>query len=310
VLATALSADDPAQLRQRRDIPYVAVDPHRRQMLDAWWPIGESSAPIVVYIHGGGWRGGDKGNVGLKPEAFGRAGFAFVSVNYRLHPQTDFRGQATDVALAIRHVVEHAAAAGADPERIFLIGHSAGAHLAALVATDGSYLEAAGLELSRLKGVVLLDGAAYDIPRQISLTGGPRSEARYAEVFGATPESQRQASPITHVAADKGIPPFLILPIDGRLDSGVQSDAFAERLRVAGVEARVVRCPGETHGSINQLLGTPGQLATDETLKFVKSRSAPSPARASSPATEPDIAPASTTPQDAAPASSTEPAKP
>lgn len=268
-----------AEPQSKKDIAY-GVDP--LQKLDAYWTPGQTGQPVMIYIHGGGWRRGDKANVAAKPSAFAEHGFAFVSVNYRLHPQADFRAQAADVAQAIKHVIDNAPQAGVDPARIYIMGHSAGAHLAALVATDGQYLEAAGLSLANLKGVVLLDGAGYDIPRQIETVGRETSELLYTTIFGQDPEGHRQASPITHVAAGKHIPPFLILPIASRADSGAQSDALAAKLREAGVAAEVIRCPNQTHGSINQQFGTPDHLATTETFRFLKQLQTPTAAPATS----------------------------
>jgi arylformamidase len=91
------------------------------------------------------------------------------------------------------------------------MGHSAGAHLAALVGSDGRYLAKEELKLSDLSGVILLDGAGYDIPRQIEQTSLPRAKTMYTTVFTADEAKQKEASPITHVAKGKGIPPFLIL---------------------------------------------------------------------------------------------------
>lgn len=282
-----------AELRTRPEIAYVdATDASPLQRLDAYWTPERTGQPVMIYIHGGGWRKGDKANVARKPQAFADQGFAFVSVNYRLHPQTDFRGQGADVARAIQHVVANASQAGVDPERVYLMGHSAGAHLAALVATDDSYLKAVGLPLTTIKGVVLLDGAGYDIPRQIATVQRETSELLYETVFGKDLASQQAASPITHVAAGKWIPPFLILPIAIRADSGVQSDALAEKLRAAGGEAQVVRCPGQTHGSINQQFGTPDHLATTETFRFLQAREAAlSQARAASPGSDAKASP-------------------
>lgn len=259
------------EVKSRKDIAYVSganADP--LQKLDAYWVPGRANQPVMIYIHGGGWRKGDKANVLSKPQAFADHGFAFVSVNYRLHPQADYQAQAEDVARAIKHVVDQAGQVGVDPSRVYLMGHSAGAHLAALVATDGRYLESVGLSLATLKGVVLLDGAGYDIPWQIENVGRETSELLYTTVFGKDPEVHRLASPITHVAAGKQIPPFLILPIAGRVDSGAQSDALAARLREAKVAAEVIRCPNQTHGSINQQFGRPDHLATTETFRFLK----------------------------------------
>ena len=102
--------------------------------------------------------GGRQGALGQ----FGK-GWAFASANYRLVPQATVEQQAADVASAIAWLRANAAKEGLDPDRIVLMGHSAGAHLVALVGTDPHYLKAAGVPMGAVKGVVLLDGAGYDV---------------------------------------------------------------------------------------------------------------------------------------------------
>ena len=217
----------------------------------------------MIWIHGGAWQIGDKAHVQAKPRAFNERGYVLVSVNYRFHPAVTYKEQAGDIAQAIRWVHDHAGEYGGDPGRIFLMGHSAGAHLAALVGTDGRYLKKAGLKLSDLSGVILLDGAGYDIPRQIRQALLPRMKAMYTAVFTEDEATQKDASPVTHVAKDKGIPPFLILHVASRRDSKAQSEGLAAKLREAGVEAKVVPAEGKTHATINRELG-PARRRTDE----------------------------------------------
>ena len=190
----------------------------------------------MVWIHGGGWKQGDKAGVQAKPVAFIDHKFVFVSINYRFIPDVTVQEMASDVAKAIRWVHDHAADFGGDAEKMFVAGHSAGAHLAALVAVDESYLNAEGMSLTDLKGCVPVDTAVYDIAAQ--LRGIPAIRVRtYHPVFGDDPAIQKKLSPITHVAKGKGIPPFLILHVADRPDSTAQSNAFAKALKQAGVAA-------------------------------------------------------------------------
>lgn len=255
----------------RRDVSYSEAGGDRTR-LDVYG-LGEGEdRPVVVWIHGGAWSIGDKARVLAKPKAFNERGYVFVSVNYRLHPKVTYKEQAGDVARAIRWVHDHAREVGGDPRRIVLMGHSAGAHLAALVGADGRYLEAAGLKLSDLSGVVLLDGAGYDIPRQVRQAILPRMKAMYTTVFTEDEATQKDASPITHVAGGKGVPPFLILHVAGRRDSKAQSEGLAAALREAGVAARVVPAEGKTHATINQDLGKPDDAPTRAVFEFLRER--------------------------------------
>src|SRR5688572_29242076 len=140
----------------------IAYGSAPRQRLD-FTPAGRR-APLVLFLHGGGWRFGDKGMAAHMAAHFHAQGYAFASVNYRLVPDATPAGQAADVAAAVAYLVAHAERLGIDPDRIILSGHSAGAHLAALVGTDPAWLAAHGLPVSTIDGIVLLDGAGYDVP--------------------------------------------------------------------------------------------------------------------------------------------------
>src|SRR6188474_2173264 len=147
----------------KRDIPY-ANPPVERQVLDVYSPKNAKNLPVVFWIHGGGWQTGDKSSVQVKPQAFMDKGFVFVSTNYRLLPNVDMGTIIRDIAKSIHWVHDHIAAEGGDPNRLFVMGHSAGAQLAALVCIDERYLKAEGLSLSIIKGCVPVDGDTYDVP--------------------------------------------------------------------------------------------------------------------------------------------------
>ena len=133
-------------------------------MLDVYSPPNAKNLPVVFWIHGGGWQTGDKSSVQIKPQAFMDKGFVFVSTNYRLLPNVDMATIVRDIAKSIRWVHDHIAEYGGDPERLLVMGHSAGAQLAALVCTDDRYLKAEGLSLAIIKGCVPVDGDTYDVP--------------------------------------------------------------------------------------------------------------------------------------------------
>ena len=225
--------------------------------------------PVVLFIHGGGWRHGDKANVGDQPEGFVSRGYLFASTNYRLDPPATPRDQGADVAAAVAWLHAHSAEHGGDGDTIFLMGHSAGAHLAALVATDERLLAPHGLEPADLAGVVLLDGAGYDVPRQMAAARLPMLKKIYGAAFGDDPDFQREASPITHVAKGRRYPPFVIFHAGQRPDSREQAEALAERLRAAGGEATTSHEPDENHMTIKRGLGTPGDGPTGKIYEFL-----------------------------------------
>jgi acetyl esterase/lipase len=236
---------------------------NERQTLDVYAPSAGKDLPVVLWIHGGGWKAGNKSSVQKKPQAFVDRGFVFVSTNYRFYPQVTVKEMTGDIARAIHWVHDHAREYGGDPNSIFVMGHSAGAHLAALVCTDDRYLKAEGLSLAILKGCVPVDVSVYDIPKRIK-EGGTAPD-----VFGKTEEMHRDLSPVTHVSRGKHIPPFLILHVAARPDTRVQSHWLADKLKDAGIPARVVAAEGKTHGAINADLGKPDDKPTQELWEFV-----------------------------------------
>jgi len=236
----------------------------RLQHLDFWHAAGAAPAPLVIFVHGGGWKRGDKGNAtgAAKISHFLADGYAVASVNYRLVPANTVEEQASDVAHAIAWLVGHAGELGIDPARVALMGHSAGAHLAALVGTDMRYFAGAGLGPDAVRGIVLLDGAAYDAPRQIA-EGGRFMHDTYLQAFGTDPLRERALSP-TFQAARPNAPSFLILHID-RAAGTAQSEALGAALRHAGTPAVVQGFAGRGlmgHMQINRKLGEADYPAT------------------------------------------------
>lgn len=260
-----------AEPRVSRDVPY-AQPGDERQTLDVYSPAEGTGHPVVVWIHGGGWRRGDKRNVQHKPQAFVDQGYVFVSVNYRFVPQVTVKEMAGDVAKAIAWVVGHAGDYGGDGRKIFVMGHSAGAHLAALVCTDARYLKNEGITLSLLKGCVPVDTAAYDISARFR-SAGPLQAKAGASVFGDDAAAHRELSPITYVEKGRAIPPFLILHVADRPDSRAQSEALAKALVATGRKATLVPAAGKTHGTINSELGLPDDKPTKAVFEFLAEQS-------------------------------------
>jgi arylformamidase len=173
-----------------------------------------------------------------------------------------------DVAKAIRWGRDHAAEYGGDPDAIIVMGHSAGAHLAALVCTDDRYLKAEGVPLTAIKGCVPVDVSVYDIPKRLA-DGGSVPPNTALKVVGEAGEGHRELSPAHHAAKGKGIPPFLILHVADRPETKAQSHGFADKLKEAGVLAKVVAAEGKTHGTINADLGKPDDPPTRAVFDFL-----------------------------------------
>jgi arylformamidase len=237
-----------------------------KQALD-YWPAASRTnalAPLVIFVHGGGWKNGDKSNATgqYKAPHYTGLGYAFASINYGLLPEVPVEQQAADVAKAVAYLKSNATRLGFDPNQIVLMGHSAGAHLVALVGTDPNYLRAAGLTLDALKGVIPLDGACYDVPAQMS-DGPKRMQDTYRDAFGTEPGRQRALSPTFH-AASPNAPSFLILHVE-RDDGARQSAGLADALRKGGTPVQLKGFAGKGlvgHLAINRSLGNPAYPAT------------------------------------------------
>ncbi|MBL9093849.1 MAG: alpha/beta hydrolase [Planctomycetaceae bacterium] len=250
-----------------RDVGY-AEPKNARQSLDVYFSASLQNAPTIIWIHGGGWRRGDKGGMETKAATFFEQGYVFVSTTYRFFPEVSIKEMTGDVAKSIRWVRDNIRRYGGDPQRLIVMGHSAGAHLAALVCTDDRYLRAEGVPLACVKGCVTLDGGAYDIPHRVQ--AGVNVREVYKEVFGGREETYRDYSPALHVAEGKSIPPFLIFYVAGREETKTQSLRFAEQLKAVEVEAEVVAAQNKTHATLESELGLDGDKPTAAVLEFLK----------------------------------------
>ncbi len=261
-------------MRSERDTVASGGTPYQygraeKQALD-YYPAPSGGRPaLIVFIHGGGWSIGDKAS-GTKNKAshYNRLGYAFASFNYRLVPEADPAGQAADIAAALAYLRARADSLGFDPDRIILSGHSAGAHLAALVSTDPRYLASAGVPMASIRGTILLDGAGYDVPRQMA-NAGPMFGKMYRDAFTTDRATQMRLSPLTYAGAPN-VARWLILFDDSREDSRSQSETLAAALDRAGDTAKAVPVSNTSHLKLNRDLGIEGDAATVLVDAFIK----------------------------------------
>ena len=263
-----------AELAETLNQPYGAAPGVDANLLalDIHAPKTAKGLPVVVYVHGGYWKAGDKSQTGHLPEFFCQRGFVFVSVNYRLAPAVKHPVIIQDVARAVAWVHDHVAEHGGDPSQIFLTGHSAGAQLVALLGTDATRLGEHGKPLSILRAVIPLDSAAMDI-RSVA-ANDRRADSPYRAAFGDDPADWADASPIVHAETTRPLPPFQIVVAYGpALDnkkSGV--NAFAATLRKVGTRAEVVDASSlREHQSLITQFGTPGDRVSATVLEFIES---------------------------------------
>lgn len=239
----------PPGAKALRNIAYGA-DPAQR--FDVYLPTGTGNAPVFFFVHGGGWAVGDKTNPGIegKLEFWLAKGYAVVSTNYRMVPEAAPLQQARDVALAAATAQRRAAEWGIDPRRFVLVGHSAGAHLVALLGADPDLLARAGA--LRPRGVVSLDSAALDVPQMME--GYPRRPRLYDRAFGAERSDWAAASPYHRLS--RASLPLLAVCSTRRPDACPQARALARKAATLGVRVDVLP-EAMTHMEINRDLGMP-----------------------------------------------------
>ena len=288
--ATPSPSAEPAAVPPGVTLRYGA-DP--LQQLDLWRPTQTTAqtgtspekVPLILYVHGGGWKRGSKDDATgrWKPLHYPRQGWAFASINYRLVPDARVEQQALDVADALKSLLSRADELGIDRNRVVLMGHSAGAHLVALVGTDERYLRAAGLSFADLAGVIPIDGAAYDVPAQLR-DGPPMMQDTYRQAFGEVPGRQRMLSPTLQAMAPNAAQ-FMLVHVQ-RPDGVRQAEALETALRAGGSTVERGSFPGTGligHMEINRRLGDPAYPPTTAVDRWLRQRFQPTPSAVKSP---------------------------
>lgn len=224
------------------DVPF---GPHPRQRLDVYAPAGPSDGPrpVVLFIYGGSWTDGRRQDYAFAGRAIAAQGFVTVVADYRLGPEAAYPAFLDDGALALRWIVDRIGAQGGDPRRIAVVGHSAGAYNAAMLALDRSRLRAAGVDPGRIRAFAGLSG-----PYDFYPWDSPISRA----AFGAWPRPL-ETQPVNRVTA--AAPPTFLAT--GDADTVVRPRntlALAAKLRAAGVPVEQRIYPGVDHaGTVTAL---------------------------------------------------------
>lgn len=225
----------------------------KSHLLDIYQPKDCHSCPVVVYVHGGTWTLGDKGKWGNRAKAFTSHNIVYVSINYRLAPDYQFPANAQDVARAFSWVKNNIADYGGDPEQIYLLGHSAGGHLSAVIALENSFLTEFGLTPSDISGIIGLDSAAYYLPSLF--IAEPENQFMLSWAFGEDLEDLEKASPINYIKREEPIPPFLLLVAGGREVSVAVNNSFYKKLKENGCNVTLIQFEDKDHVTIDNELG-------------------------------------------------------
>jgi predicted acyl esterase/arylsulfatase A-like enzyme len=265
------------------DIVYKVTDADKNlTSLDIYTPDKNGKNAVLVWIHGGSWSEGDKKTFATSPfdmpKVFCAEKYVVVSVNYRLSPAVKFPTHPQDVASAIAWVKANIAKYGGDPARINLAGHSAGAHLTALVSTDERFLKAVGLNLSDIKSAVPSDAGTYDF---IAFANRQKEKKapipkNFIEVFTSDEKVWKEASPIYYVEKGKKIPPMLLFYSKGSKENPnngyfkTDTEIFAKKLTDNGFTASTHGAPELDHGQLAQSYCNPNAHTTKAFLEFLK----------------------------------------
>jgi acetyl esterase/lipase len=207
-----------------------------RQKLDVYVPSGaRGPLPVLLFLYGGGWQGGNRTDYLAFGQAFTSAGMVVAVADYRLYPQVKFPAFVEDAAGALAFLHDHAAHYGGDPNRVFVSGHSAGAYNAVMLASEPKFIEAKGGRLGWIRGVIGLCGP-YDFL--------PMSDPVYVDMFHGT--NNTDSMPTYHVTG-KRPPMLLVAGTDDDTVSPQNSDDMADKLRSVGSNVKVIKYPGVGH---------------------------------------------------------------
>lgn len=242
----------------------IAYGPDPAQRFDVYLPAQSKGAQTIFYVHGGGWRRGDKAMRGLieaKQKRWTAAGAIVISTNYRMLPDADPLEQARDLARAVAKAQETVASLGGDPNGFVLMGHSAGAHLVGLLAASPAMVRQ--FRVKPWRASVLLDGGAIDT--EATMQG--RNLPLFDNAFGKDPAYWRAASPLAQLNAKTA--PVLAVCASGRRDSCPANRLFLDKAARFGTRTQLLEKP-LSHMEINRDLGEDNDY-TREVEAFMRS---------------------------------------
>ena len=246
----------------------------QKQDLDIYAPKAEGSYPVHIYVHGGAWMIGDKRIGRRHGHFFAPKDIILVSVNYRLAPDDPHPAQMNVLAAAVKWVVKNIGKYGGDTDRITISGHSAGAHMVALLGTDPSYLKRRGLSLDVLKAVMPVDTAGYDLTTPHEGRGKRIMKKAVAETFGNDPAVLKKVSPIKQLEVHKNrygqsLPKFRIFISGEAKTTQEDSRAFHTTLSDIGGDSELFIIDGATHREMNLLISEEESVISKVFLKTI-----------------------------------------
>lgn len=252
-------ADNNGSLRNVDIIKDISFGNHQQQKIDIYRPHidDQTNLPIIIYVHGGAWRVGDKAASKKLGQFYAERGSIFISVNYRLSHTAKHPAQVEDLAAAVKWVADNIALYGGRPNDIILTGHSAGAHLVALVATDPIYLSKQGLSPHIFKLVVPVDTAAFNL--NVAAQSNPKLVKRLIHKnFGKDKKSLSKASPTFQTLRHHVTPPpFMTFTSNEHPAAVKETRIFTKALRTRAGQAQNQILDGINHKQMNVLIAKP-----------------------------------------------------
>jgi acetyl esterase/lipase len=255
----------PFEVERHKDIAYrTGKDADKvRHKLDVYVPKGRKDFPVVLFVHGGSWKSGNKNLYAGVGDSFARNGIGMVICNYRLSPEVQHPAHVEDVARAFAWTHENVAKYGGKVENLFLCGHSAGGHLVSLLATDPTYLKAEKRSVEDIRGVAPISGVYRITPIAVFKTA-----------FGTDAEVCKKASPASHVTGK--LPPFLIAYADSDLPSlGDMAKEMHAALKKADNVCELLECTKRNHITVITSFVDDEDVLNKAVREFVKAKSKP-----------------------------------
>lgn len=263
-----------AAVKVEKDVNYTGNDDKSRQLNIFYNHAGKSNPAslfpkdVIIFIHGGSWSSGDKNTYWWLGRNFARRGVVAVTINYGLAPINGYRQMADDCASAVKWVVQNIASYGGNPARIFLMGHSAGGHLAELINSDSHYFKKAGIS-NPLKGIILNDPFGLDMKEYMSIAEKDNSYFDFLRTFTSDPANWERGSPLHYV--QHILNPHLIFYGAKTYPAiQIQSTRLDSTLKTMKVKTTLHMIKNKKHvGMITQMIFGSNQLY-DDILTFLK----------------------------------------
>ncbi|CAB1208213.1 alpha/beta hydrolase [Acinetobacter bouvetii] len=270
--STYANDTNPKLLSTPKTLKNLAYGLHPQQIMDVYFPAkalsNQTPAPLIVMVHGGAWAIGDKNNTAVvknKVAYWTKQNWIFISINYRLVPEVTVQQQTQDIAEALIYIQHQAVNWHANPKRLVLMGHSAGAHLVSLLSTRPLWLTS---QPQPWPATIALDSAAYNI-ESIMQT---RHARFYDQAFGKRPLNWQALSPISQL--HQALPAFLAVCSTIRPDQPcTQAQQFIQQAQKLGTQAQLLPI-ALSHSEINRSLGQNNSY-TQAVNQFIQSHSPP-----------------------------------